>query len=65
MKKKGKMKEKKKQKTKVSKVLSEFKAGELHAGSKKGPIVKSKAQALAIGLNEQRKAGTQIPKKRK
>ena len=41
---------------KIGKVLHEFKSGELHSGSKKGPEVKSKAQALAIGYSEGRKA---------
>jgi len=41
---------------KVSKVMSEFKAGELHSGSKTGPVVKSRAQAVAIGMSEARKA---------
>ena len=36
---------------KVSKVMKEFKAGTLHSG-KKGPIVKSKAQGIAIALSE-------------
>ena len=36
---------------KVSKVMKEFKAGTLHSG-KKGPVVKSKAQGLAIALSE-------------
>ena len=37
---------------KVSKVMKEFKAGTLNTGSKKGPVVKSKAQGLAIALSE-------------
>jgi len=37
---------------KVQKVMHEFKAGKLHSGSKKGPKVKSKKQALAIALSE-------------
>jgi len=37
---------------KVSKVMKEFKAGNLHSGSKKGPVVKSKAQGIAIALSE-------------
>jgi hypothetical protein len=37
---------------KVKKVMKEFKAGKLHSGSKKGPVVKSKAQGLAIALSE-------------
>jgi len=36
---------------KVSKVMREFKAGTLHSG-KKGPVVKSKKQAVAIALSE-------------
>jgi hypothetical protein len=42
--------------TKVGKVMGEFKAGELHSGSKSGPLVKSRKQAIAIGLSEARKA---------
>ena len=41
---------------KVSKVMREFKAGKLHTGSKKGPKVKSRKQALAIALSEAGKA---------
>ena len=41
--------------TKVEKVMHEFKAGKLHSGSKKGPMVKSRKQAIAIGLSEARK----------
>ena len=48
---------------KVEKVMHEFKEGKLHSGSKKGPEVKSKAQALAIGLSEARRSGAKIPKK--
>jgi ribosomal protein L21E len=36
---------------KVSKVMKEYKAGTLHSG-KKGPVVKSKKQAIAIALSE-------------
>ncbi len=35
--------------------MKEWKAGKLHSGSKKGPIVKSQKQAVAIALSEQRK----------
>lgn len=42
---------------KIPKVMHEFKAGELHSGSKSGPVVKSRDQALAIALSEARKAG--------
>lgn len=48
---------------KVSKVMREYKAGKLHSGSKKGPVVKNPKQAVAIALSEARKAGAKIPKK--
>ena len=38
-----------------SKVLPKFKAGKLHSGSKKGPVVTNPKQAVAIKLSEQRK----------
>ena len=41
---------------KVGKVMKEFKHGELHSGSKKGPKVRSRAQAIAIGMSEGRKS---------
>ena len=37
-----------------SNVMHEFKHGELHSGSKKGPKVASRKQAIAIMLSEQR-----------
>ena len=40
---------------KVPTVMKEFKAGKLHSGSKKGPKVKSRKQAIAIALSEERK----------
>lgn len=40
---------------KVKKVMKEFKTGKLHSGSKKGPVVKSKKQAIAIALSEARR----------
>lgn len=54
-----------KKETKISKVMHEFKEGSLHSGSKKGPQVKSRKQAIAIALSEARKAGARIPKKKK
>lgn len=56
---------KKKKKNKVSKVMEEYKEGKLHSGSKKGPKVTSRKQAIAIGLSEAREAGEHIKKKRK
>ncbi len=40
---------------KVHKVMHEFKHGTLHSGSKQGPKVSSRKQAIAIALSEQRK----------
>lgn len=37
---------------KVAKVMREYKKGELRSGSKKGPKVKSRKQAVAIALSE-------------
>ena len=37
---------------KVEKVMHEFKTGKLRSGSKKGPVVKSRKQAIAIALSE-------------
>jgi hypothetical protein len=45
---------------KVEKVMREYKHGKLHSGSKKGPKVKSRKQAVAIGLSEARKAGEKV-----
>lgn len=51
---------------KIEKVMSEFKRGTLHSGSKKGPKVSSREQAFAIALSEARKAGEKVsPKKKK
>jgi len=45
-----------KKQDKMKKVMHEFKAGALHSGSKKGPVVKSRKQAIAIGLSEAKRA---------
>ncbi len=42
---------------KVAKVMGEFKRGDLHSGSAKGPIVKNPKQAMAIALSEKKAAG--------
>lgn len=57
-------KESPKAKKKVEKVMHEYKEGKLHSGSKKGPEVSSRKQAVAIALSEARKAGAKIPKKK-
>lgn len=46
----------KKPKDKMKKVMKEFSEGKLHSSSKNGPKVKSKAQALAIGYSEMKRA---------
>jgi Family of unknown function (DUF6496) len=65
----GKKKHKKKYssdaESKVSKVMHEFGEGKLHSGSKKGPVVKNRKQAVAIGISEARKRGMKVPKKKK
>ena len=43
---------------KVKKVMREWKHGQLHSGSKKGPVVRNQKQAVAIALSEQRKANS-------
>ena len=43
----------------IESTLSEFKRGKLHSGSKTGPIVKNRKQAIAIALSEQRKGKKQ------
>jgi len=42
-------------KSKVEKVMGEYKRGTLHSG-KGGPVVKSRKQAVAIALSEQARA---------
>ena len=37
---------------KVGKVMHEYKVGKLHSGSKKGPVVTSRKQAIAIAMSE-------------
>ena len=48
---------------KVEKVMHEFKAGALRSSS--GARVKSRKQAVAIGLSEARAAGAKLPRKAK
>lgn len=42
---------------KVERVMGEYKSGELHSGSKTGPVVKNPKQAVAIALSEARNVG--------
>jgi hypothetical protein len=48
---------------KVAKVMKERKQGTLKIG-RSGKTVKSRKQAVAIGLSEARKAGEKVPKKK-
>lgn len=57
-------KESKKAKNKIRTVMKEFKEGKLHSGSKKGPVVTSPKQAIAISLSEARKRGYKVPTKK-
>ena len=47
---------------KVEKAMDEMKHGTLKSG-RSGKKVKSRQQAIAIGLSEARKAGKKVPKK--
>jgi hypothetical protein len=47
---------------KVEKTMRERKKGTLRSGS--GKKVKSKKQAIAIGLSKARKAGNRVPRKK-
>jgi uncharacterized protein DUF6496 len=40
--------------------LHEFKEGTLHSGSKHGPVVTDRKQAIAIALHEGREAGERV-----
>lgn len=57
-------KESKKAQGKIHKVMKEFKEGKLHSGSKEGPEVGSRKQAIAIAMSEARKKGMKAPKKK-
>jgi len=37
---------------KVARVMREYKKGKLHSGSKRGPKVRSRKQAVAIAMSE-------------
>ena len=53
----------KKASEKVEKVMRERKKGTLKSG-RSGKKVKSRKQAIAIGLSEARRAGKKVPKKK-
>ena len=45
-------KTKKTKRTTVKETMGEFKRGDLHSGSAKGPKVKKRAQAVAVAMNQ-------------
>jgi hypothetical protein len=52
----------KKAQDKVEKTMREYKSGTLKSG-RSGKKVRSRKQAIAIGLSEARKRGAKVPKK--
>jgi hypothetical protein len=54
----------KKAQRKVKRAMHEMKRGKLRSG-RAGRKVKSRKQAIAIGLSEARRAGGKVPRKRK
>ncbi len=55
----------KKAQEKIGEVMHEFKHGELKSGKDgKGGYVKSREQAIAIGISEAREMGAKVPKKK-
>ena len=53
----------KKASEKVERAMHEMKRGQLKSG-RSGKTVRSRKQAIAIGLSEARKAGGKVPKKK-
>ena len=49
---------------KVKRAMHEMKRGKLKSG-RSGKRVKSRKQAIAIGLSEARRAGAKVPRRRK
>lgn len=49
---------------KVKRAMHEMKRGKLRSG-RSGRKVRSRKQAIAIGLSEARRAGSKVPRKRK
>jgi hypothetical protein len=54
-----------KARNKVKKVMHEYKEGDLHSGSKKGPKVTSRKQAIAIALSEAGASNQDASKKKR
>jgi len=55
----------KKSREKIGEVMKEFKEGDLKSGKDgKGGKVKSRKQAIAIGISEAKEAGGKVPPKK-
>ncbi len=54
----------KKAQSEVKRAMRKNKKGKLHSGKAKKPV-KSRKQAIAIGLSKARKKGAKVPKKRR
>jgi hypothetical protein len=54
----------KKAQSKIKKVMREYKSGKLRSGGS-GKKVRSRRQAVAIGLSEARRSGAKVPKRRR
>lgn len=54
----------KKAEKKIKHVMHEFGEDKLHSGSKKGPLVHDRKQAVAIGIAEAKKRGEKVPKRK-
>lgn len=52
-------------KQKMKQAMHEFKEGNMHSGSKSGPVVKNPKQAVAIALSESGLSKKKKKKKRK
>jgi hypothetical protein len=57
-------KKKSKSQKKVGRAMHEMKRGKLKSG-RSGKTVKSRKQAIAIGLSEARRSGAKVPPKKK
>ena len=53
-----------KSRQKVKKAIHEYKRGKLKSGRSNKPV-RSRQQAIAIGLSQARKAGAKVPRKRR
>jgi hypothetical protein len=51
-------------KTKIAKVMKEFKAGTLNSGSSRGPVVTGRKQAVAIAMSQAKMSKKKMGKKK-